>query len=407
MMRNGLARLGTLLAWFGAVALFVLSPAIGSISSIAGVVVAILLLPAAFRRGAWRQLQAQPAMLIFLAAFLSIAICYQATAQHSTDVLLAINFLALPLAPVIYLVASRSAGARTIAIVAGLSAAASIAAVLMGSYDLLVEHRERAFGIAQGGNLMARTVVLLGFMGMAGILVAWPRRWWIYCGGLALAMLALFLTQTRGVFIAVPVLGLILVWGLMVQFRAPRTWFVAGAAAVVAAVAIVAVFSPRFLGLGELFEQLLMNTSGVTDVATNQRLYMWTAGLHTFLKSPLIGFGWANFSQASLPYGIYFYHNDFLDMAVAAGVVGIVCWLAIILAPVIGVFAMPRDGFHTVRLYCALILSASLFIFGLTDMTLGYDLPTTLHAFLTAIVLGAFREPAAQPVRPKLSVQAE
>ena len=31
MMRNGLARLGTLLAWFGAVVLFVLSPAIGSI----------------------------------------------------------------------------------------------------------------------------------------------------------------------------------------------------------------------------------------------------------------------------------------------------------------------------------------------------------------------------------------
>jgi hypothetical protein len=46
-----------------------------------------------------------------------------------------------------------------------------------------------------------------------------------------------------------------------------------------------------------------------------------------------------------------------------------------------------------VRLYCALILSTSLFIFGLTDMTLGYDLPTTLYAFLTGIVLGAFREP--------------
>jgi hypothetical protein len=73
--------------------------------------------------------------------------------------------------------------------------------------------------------------------------------------------------------------------------------------------------------------------------------------------------------------------------------VGIVCWLAIIAAPIIGVFAMPRDRLHTVRLYCALILSTSLFIFGLTDMTLGYDLPTTLYAFLTAIVLGAFREP--------------
>jgi hypothetical protein len=58
---------------------------------------------------------------------------------------------------------------------------------------------------------------------------------------------------------------------------------------------------------------------------------------------------------------------------------------------------MPRDRFANLRLYCALILSASLFIFGLTDMTLGYDLPTTLHAFLTAIVLGAFREP--EPAR--------
>ena len=36
---------------------------------------------------------------------------------------------------------------------------------------------------------------------------------------------------------------------------------------------------------------------------------------------------------------------------------------------------------------------ASLFVFGLTDMTLGYDLPTTLYAFMTALVLGAFREP--------------
>jgi len=60
---------------------------------------------------------------------------------------------------------------------------------------------------------------------------------------------------------------------------------------------------------------------------------------------------------------------------------------------------MPHDRFHTVRLYCALILSTSLFIFGLTDMTLGYDLPTTLYAFLTAIVLGAFRDPAQSPSR--------
>jgi len=87
------------------------------------------------------------------------------------------------------------------------------------------------------------------------------------------------------------------------------------------------------------------------------------------------------------------YHNDFSNASVAAGVVGIIAWLATLIAPVVGVLAMPTDRFAPLRLYCALLLSLSFFIFGLTDMTFGYDLPTTLHAFLTAIVLGAFREP--------------
>ena len=47
-----------------------------------------------------------------------------------------------------------------------------------------------------------------------------------------------------------------------------------------------------------------------------------------------------------------------------------------------------------------LLLSLSFLIFGLTDMTFGYDLPTTLHAVLTAIVLGAFREPEPSEINP-------
>jgi O-antigen ligase len=166
-------------------------------------------------------------------------------------------------------------------------------------------------------------------------------------------------------------------------------------ALVALAVVIVGVVSPRFLALGDVFGQLATDPSQITDGAVSERLYLWQAGWVTFLKSPLLGFGWANFAQAAQPYVVYFFHNDFLDMAVAAGIVGIVCWLAIIVAPLVGVFAMPRDPFHALRVYCALILSVSLFIFGLTDMTLGYDLPTTLYAFLTAIVLGAFREPTS------------
>jgi O-antigen ligase len=155
----------------------------------------------------------------------------------------------------------------------------------------------------------------------------------------------------------------------------------------------IGVFSPRFFALGSVLEQLMGNTAVAQDYATIQRLQMWQAGWSALLRAPLIGHGWAHLSDAAKPYVLSMYHNDFFNSAVAAGVVGIVAWLATLLAPVAGVMVMPRDRFSNLRLYCALLLSLSFFIFGLTDMTFGYDLPTTLHAFLTAIVLGAFREP--------------
>jgi len=162
----------------------------------------------------------------------------------------------------------------------------------------------------------------------------------------------------------------------------------------------VGIVSPRFLGLGSVIEQLMGNTAVAQDYATIQRLQMWQAGWGALLRSPLIGFGWAHLSDAAKPYVLSMYHNDFFNSAVAAGIVGIVAWLATMLAPIVGVLAMPHDRFAGTRLYCALLLSLSFFIFGLTDMTFGYDLPTTLHAFLTAIVLGAFREPGPPEINP-------
>ena len=54
--------------------------------------------------------------------------------------------------------------------------------------------------------------------------------------------------------------------------------------------------------------------------------------------------------------------------------------------------ATPRDGLFRARLYLCAMLGVSYFVFGLTDLTLGYDLPTTLYAFMTAIALATLRE---------------
>ena len=392
-MRTALRRAATGLSWFGAFALFALAPAIGSISSVLGVLVAALLAPVAFLRGSWTALRAQPAMLMFLVSFAALTICFAITARDPGQVLFAANFLGLLLAPVVYLVAARRPGVQTIAWLTALFALGAVVGALTGSYDIFVTGRDRALGWASGGNLMARSVVPLGFMAVAGLLAIRARWRWAYLVGLAAALYALYLTGTRGVFVAIPLLGLIFIWALMREFRVKPVWALAGLGAIILAMIVVGVGSPRFAGLVTLFQQLLFDRGAIADGATTQRLYMLEAGWVTFLKSPWIGFGWGNFTEAAKPYGIYFFHNDFMDAAVAAGVVGIAAWLATMLAPLVGVLAMPKDRYARTRLYGALILTTSFFIFGLTDMEFGYDLPTTLHAFFTAVLLGAFREP--------------
>ena len=384
--------IATGLAWFGAAALFVFAPPIGSVSSVVGVLVALLLSPIAFYRGSWTALRQQPAMLMFLAAFVVLAVCFAITQRQPGDVLFAANFLGLLLAPVAYLLALRRPGSRTIAILCALFAVGGFVGALTGSYDVFIQHKERAIGWVSGGNLMARSVVPLGFMGLAGILALRQQWRWLYVLGLAASLYALYLTGTRGVFVAVPILALIFVWALMREMQAKRVWFFVGLGAVVVTCAIVAIASPRFWGLLTLLQQVVFDRAAITDEATSLRLYMFEAGWVTFLKSPWIGFGWANFTEAAKQYGIYFFHNDFFDAAVAAGIVGIAAWLATLFAPIVGIFFVPKDRYANTRLFCALILTVSFFIFGLTDMEFGYDLPTTLHAFFTAIVLGAFRE---------------
>ena len=381
------------LAWFAAVVLFVLSPAIGSIASIVAVLALLLLSPVAFLRGSWTTLRRQPAMLLFLAAFLSLLVCFIATAREFGDTLFATNFLGLLLAPAAYLLALRRPGARTIATIATLCALGAVLGALTGSYDVFIQHKERAIGWGSGGNLMARTVVLLGFMGLAGIIgLRSPWRWLLVIGAAA-SLFALYLTSTRGVFVAVPVLGLLFVWALLREMRASRLWYLAGLGVLVVAVGAVALMSPRFLAVASLLEQVVVDPSAIPDPSTTERLAMWQAGWTALLRAPLLGHGWAHLSEAALPYVLSMYHNDFFNAAVAAGIVGIVAWLATLVAPVVGVLVLPPDRYANLRLYGALLLSLSFFVFGLTDMTFGYDLPTTLHAVLTAIVLGAFREP--------------
>jgi len=228
------------LGWFGIFALLVLSPAIGSIASVAAVLTAVLLTPVAFTGDGWDELRRQPALLAMPAAFGVLVLLFAVTARHSGDVLFAANFFALLLAPTVYLLARHRAGARSVLVLSTLCALGTLVGALTASYDVFLQHKERAVGWASGGNLMARTVIPLGFLALAGMLVSSSRWRWLYLMAPVLALYTLYLTGTRGVFVAVPVLAVLIVLTVLDQRRSPWMAYVA-AFGLAAAIVVVLV----------------------------------------------------------------------------------------------------------------------------------------------------------------------
>lgn len=396
----------TTLAWAIVILLVILPALLGSLSSIAVVLLSLLLLPILFGPQAWRSLAGQPAMLIFAAAFAVLLGCYALTARDPGNLLFASSLLALLLAPLVYLLAIKVANrSGSMVLLAGLCALGAVICALVAANDVFLRGMPRATGFIMGGNLLARIALILAFVGLSGLfLTPSPFRFLLYLGPLA-ALVTIYLTQTRGAAIAVPALALVFAGFLAADWQDRRQLWGLIALGIVSVG--LAGLSGRFGGIVTTVGEVLSTGAAGADNATNERLQMLSTAFEAFKASPWIGYGWANFASAAAPFmdmaqhggpnasGFQF-HNDLANFAVAAGMPGITCWLGIMLAPMAGVLMGPRDALFRVRLYCCLQLSVGYAIFGLTDITFGYDLPTTLFAFATAMALGVeLGKPAA------------
>jgi O-antigen ligase len=380
----------------------------GSLSSIVAMVLGILLVPVmVVRPSPWAEVPRQPALVIFLGVFAVLAIAFALTAKQPADLRFLANFLSSPLAVAIYLRARASAGTEAahgilLLCLAGTAVGAVTAAASVGILNL-----ERAQGFLGGPNLMPRVAIMLGFAAPALLFFARPPLAWLGYAGPLLAMAVTLLAASRGAALALPALALVLIVFLAIR-RETRLHVAVliglGAVAGVALVVLAPVAWERLLSALSTIHQVI-DAGETSDFPTTERLGFYAVGWQAFLASPWIGHGWAHLGSAAamvdpVTFGsqagtMFMYHNDALNFAVAAGIVGIAAWLALLLAPILGALAVPRDGLSFARLYIATSLAVGALVFGLTDMTIGYDLTTTLYAFLTAIVLGAFRETRA------------
>lgn len=388
------------LVWAIAIFILVLPSLLGSLSSVAAVLQALLLFPILFGSKARHALIRQPAMLIFVAVFAVLAACFAITARDPGNVLYALDFLALLLAPLLYVAAQKLDDQGGLLLVCALCALGAVVCAAVAMNDVYLRQLPRAAGFIMGGNVLARVALALGMVGTGGLLLTRsPYRFLLYLGPLA-SLLTVYLTQTRGAALAVPVLALVLMGFLGADRNNRRQLLVIAALALVALGAMLA--TDRFGGIFRVAAEVLQSGSSASDSSSAQRLEMLQAALGAFQLSPWVGYGWANLAAAAAriidmtPYGGpsgggFQFHNDLANFAVSAGLFGIAGLLAVLIAPIAGAWVSERDALFRARLFCCLQLSIAYAIFGLTDITLGYDLSTTLYAFLTALILGAGR----------------
>jgi len=419
MRQTVLGGTASAIGWGVLVMVLVLSPTLGSASSVLALALMLMLTPAAGRPGAFAEIMQAPAQLMFIGVVVVLTVAYAITAREPTDVLFFANFLAMPLSAVVYLIARKRAGRATALLVIRLCVLGALVGLGFALFDIFIRGLDRAQGLIGNANLMPRIALTLGFVGLAGVFVDNGLRRFVYAIAPVAAIATTFLCGSRGAALAIPAMVLIAAIFLW-QERLARIFVIVGGLLTAAAALAVAIYMgpaafERFAGIANVVGDVLQTGNAGGDGATQERLGVCITGCEAFQEAPGIGWGWANLGNAAAELNpavfageagtAFMYHNDVVNFAVAGGVVGIACLAALVLAPIVGAVMSPSDEWFRIRLYCCVTLSTGYSVFGLTDSTLGYDAPTTLYAFLTAMVLGAFRAearpsaggPAARP----------
>jgi O-antigen ligase len=390
--------------WTIVLLLLVLPAFSGSGGSVPAALLSLLLVPVLASRARRREIARQPAMLIFVGAFIAILAAYGLSAREPGNLLYATALLGLPGAVLLYGAMDLWKVARPAATLTGAWLLGVMFCGVVALNSSFLMGAERAVGFLMGPNFLARLALILAFLGLAALfLTRSPFRYLAYLG-MPLALGVLVLSGTRGAFVAIPGMGLVLAGFLATDRREWRHLTIIVVLGV-AGLALVFFGTSRFDAMLALIGEVLKG-GATADNATAERVFMVQGGFRAFLHSPIWGFGWANLRPAAAltmdmtrygtdPGGAFQFHNDFANFAVASGLIGMLSLIAIYFAPVLGALAGPRDRYFRARLYCCLQLTVGYIAFGVTDLSMGYELPTTLYALLTAMILAVFREKRA------------
>ena len=301
---------------------------LGNIARVVGLLALLAAIPAVLQTGHLRT----PGLMqwLVLAFFLWLCCTYFWTIEAAETVAkLRGNFQELMIVWLVWEFAEDAGDLRALlrVTVAGSWVLAALTVANFASAEAFANAQVRFAAIGQDPNDVARFLDL-GFP-LAALLVNSKRRWlWrlLAAGYLPLGLLGVLLTASRGGFLAAVVA--LVGSGLLLAYGHPKR-ALAGALALPALAAALWFIVPH-----ESFERLATIPEQLQGGDLNQRLNIWTAGWHAFVRAPFFGTGAGSFVSAAGLGPIDTAHNTALSIAVSGGLVALFLATAIVAAAI-------------------------------------------------------------------------
>jgi putative inorganic carbon (HCO3(-)) transporter len=233
------------------------------------------------------------------------------------------------------------------AYVAGSWVLAVLTMANLASVEAIAAGQIRFAAAGQDPNDVARFLDL-GFP-LAALLLNSESRWpgrLLALGYLPLGLVAMVLTASRGGFLA----GIVALAGCgLLLSRSHAKSVLAGVFALPAIAAALWFTVPH-----ETFERLSTIPAQLQNGDLNQRLNIWTAGWHAFVRSPFFGTGAGSFVSAAGLAPLDTAHNTALSIAVNGGLIGLFLGVGILALAVCS--SLETHGSVRVALMTALVV---------------------------------------------------
>ncbi|AZV95137.1 hypothetical protein CBF45_16555 [Bordetella sp. J329] len=289
-------------------------------------------------------------------------------------------------------------------------AVGAIVVGLWAGWQKLVLGLERAEGFTstiQFGNIS----MLLGMLSLTG-LAGWSqlqhRRWWwgvLLALGVAFGFMGSIFSGSRGGWIGVPFILLVLVRAYGKGLRPSQLW---GLLAGVVALGSCLYFIPA-TGVKErvnsAFEDVYLYVQDDNpDSSLGGRFEMWKAGVYAIQEQPLLGRGskgYIEYRDQLIAEGkvdpiiseFTHLHNEYIDITVKRGVLGLISLLLLYLVPLRMFMRMLGEGVVQRQPYAAAgaVLCVSYMDFGLSQTFLSHNSGVMVLFFTMVIIWSLVR----------------